>query len=71
MLPEAQEEILFSRQDLRQLGKTENCINIGGRGAGDTKWTSGSGAGFPTGWTGNGCRQALWKSHLALYHFLP
>lgn len=34
MLPEAQEEILFSRQDLRQLGKTENCINIGGGGGG-------------------------------------
>lgn len=59
MLPEAQKEILFCWQDLRQLGKTENRINMGPGVVGDTTWTSGKRAGFPTGRTGNGCRQAL------------
>lgn len=40
MLPEAQKEILFGRQDLRQLGNTENHISVraGGSHRKDGKW---------------------------------
>lgn len=47
VLPEAQKEILFGWQDLRQLGDTENRISVRGEGSGNR-------AGFPTGRMENG-----------------
>lgn len=47
VLPEAQKEILFGWQDLRQLGDTENRISVRGGGSGNR-------AGFPTGRMENG-----------------
>lgn len=67
MLPEAQKEILFRRQDLRQLGKTENRINMWPGMVGATTQTSGNRAGFPTGRMGNGYRQALMEVNTLLY----
>lgn len=69
MLPEAQKEILFRRQDLRQLGKAENRINMGPGWWGSRHGYQGTEPAFPQEGREMATDRRLWKSTLGSISF--